>query len=438
MPFLDTKYLRLGRKKAEPHRDTIAFPNVIQIGQQRPGQRVLWKPTPKNLRYFSRTVYARRAINAIKGPISMLEWEVVPFPGIDPSPELDRQIEIATNCLAHPNNDDDFESLLEQVTEDVLAGAGAIEKQVGGDPARPLWLWPVDGLSIQIYPGWTGATNEARYCQSVGFGSYTGGGPVVQLRDDELIYIRPNPSTFTPFGFGPLEVAFNTICRQIGVADFAGNVSSNARPSILIDMGEGATEQALMAFRAYWQNEIEGQGKVPIVATSGGDVRKLYPDGDAALFLLYQEFLKVEVATAFDLSPQNLGVERDVNRNTSEVAQERDRDQAIKPWAQRIAKAITRGAIHRGLGFYQLRLNFPGLDPTDEAGESKVYETEFKNNATWPDEYRARRGLGPMPNGWGAMTFADMQIAISAARGSAVVDDPDLHTDQSPDRGGKD
>lgn len=420
---------RAGRKPAEPQRDTTPFPNLIQIGQQRIGQKILWKPTPKNLRYFSRTPYARRAINAIKNPIANQEWEIVPQPGVDMTPELERQIEVANTCFKNPNQDDDFRSFAEQVIEDILVGAGAIEKQVGGDSLRPLWMWPVDGLSIQMYPGWSGAPGEARYCQSVGYGSYTGGGPTIMLRDDELIYLRPNPSTATPFGFGPLEVAFNTISRQLGVADFAGNVATNARPGIMLDMGEGA-DQTLAAFRAYWQTEIEGQGKVPIVSTKGGAVHRLYPDGDEALYLKYQEYLKSELAIAFDLSPQNLGVERDVNRNTAEVAEERDRDQAIKPWATMLAAALTRGGLHRGLGFWQLRLRFPGLDPDDEDTLSKVYEREFKNNATTPDEYRARRGLAPMDNDWGDKTIADVQIALNAARGAASVLDPDI--DQPP------
>jgi hypothetical protein len=33
-----------------------------------------------------------------------------------------------------------------------LVGAAAIELQLGGDKLRPLWMFPVDGLSIQIYP----------------------------------------------------------------------------------------------------------------------------------------------------------------------------------------------------------------------------------------------------------------------------------------------
>jgi len=40
-----------------------------------------------------------------------------------------------------------------------------------------------------------------------------------------------------------------------------------------------------------------------------------------------------KIASCFDLSPQNMGLEREVNRGTSETAQDRDWDQAIKPFA---------------------------------------------------------------------------------------------------------
>lgn len=82
-------------------------------------------------------------------------------------------------------------------------------------------------------------------------------------------------------------------------------------------------------------NEIEGQGKVPITAMKmsgrsdekskrGTEIHRLYPEGDSGLFLEYQNFLIRTLAAAFDLSPQNFGLEGDVNRNVSEVAEDRD------------------------------------------------------------------------------------------------------------------
>lgn len=430
------KRVRYGRRPAQPQRDTALFPNYAPMGQGRTNARLVWKPTPRNLRYFAQTPYARRAINAIKNPIVELEWEIVPAAGMTESAELKRQAEIATYCLTNPNADDSWRSLAEQVIEDVLAGAGAMETQLSGDPLRPLWLYPVDGLSIQVYPGWSGKPEEARYAQSVGYGSYAGGGVRVDLRDDEIIYIRPNPSTATPFGLGPLEVAFTSIARQLGVGEFAGNLTSNARPGIMLDLGENVEKDVLAAFRNYWTAEVEGQGKVPIVATKGGDVRKLHPDGDNALYLKYQDFLKSEIATAFDLSPQNLGIERDVNRSTGEVSQERDWDQAIKPRAKELAAYLTRHALHRRLGFWQLEFRFLGLDREDEKRSAEVFEIEYKSNAITPDEYRETRGRPPLKTPYSGLTAIEADIARAAASGTKRLLDPALPDDKPEARRG--
>lgn len=421
--------LRPGRRRNEPLRDTQVYP--IWPGRSSSNSRPALKPTPANLRAFGRTPYARRAINAIKNPIAMMEWEVAPVRDVELSSELQRQIDVTTACLDRPNNDDSFRSLIEQTLEDVLCGAGAIEHQLSGDPLRPLWLFPVDGLSIQIYPGWAGDPAEARYAQMLGYGGW-GTRVVAQLRNDELIYLKPNPSTATPFGLGPLEVAFNSISRLLGVGDFAGNVSSNQRPSILLDMGEGAAAEAISAFRAYWTSEIEGQGKMPIAATKGGKVHRLYPEGDAGLFLLYQEFLKAEIAVAFDLSPMTLGVERDVNRNTAEVMAGRDLDHAVKPMATLVASAITREAIQGRLGFSQLRLRFPELEAEDEAVLSESYARDYEHNAVTPNEYRKRRGLPPTVSVYGDMLKCEADIAIQAAKGAGEVRDPNLPKPATP------
>lgn len=439
---------KAGRRRKAPERETVAFPTLTQFWPRQTQQKFLYKPTPRNLRYFSHSPFARRAINAIKNPIAMLDWEIVPMKDIKLNSELARQIDVATTCFHHPNTDDSFNSLLEQTIEDFLIGAAAIEMQVSGDQSRPLWLFPVDGLSIQIYPGWSGAANEARYAQIVGYGTAFGGGTVAELRNDELIYIRPNPSTQSPFGFGPLEIAFNTINNILGVAEFAGNVASNARPSIWIDAGEGVSPEDVLTLRQYWQNEIEGQGKVPITAIGGSsrsddktkrglNIERLYPEGDKGLYLEYQNFLLRTLAASFDLSPQNFGLEADVNRNTSEVAEDRDWNQAIKPCAFKIQQHLTREALHGRLGFSQLRFQFAGLDREDEESTAKIFETYYKNNAIVPNEQREALGKPPMKGLWGDMTFADVQIAMNAARGAAEVDDPALPKGKPSPKKGK-
>ena len=419
----------IGRPRNAPHRDTTAYPNLVQVGRVNQINGLIYKASPTNLRYFSRTPYARRAINAIKNPIKMLEWEIVPIrKDMAINSELKRQIEVATTCFNMPNETDDFESMIEQVIEDYLIGAGALETQIGGDPIRPLWMWPVDGLSIQIYPQWDKKPSSPRYAQTEGYGGLFGGGETAYLRDDELLYLRPNPNTATPFGFGPLEIAFNTIARQLGVADFAGNVAANARPSIAIDLGN-IGDKDISVWQAWWRNDIEGQGGTPFFGTPGTgsaegksrgpSVMRLYPEGDSGLYLEYQRFLQREIAAAFDLSPQNLGLEADVNRNTSEVAEDRDWDQAIKPTANGVAKGLTRHCIQRRLGFSQLKFKFVGLDREDEAATADIYGTYYEHNAITPNQQREKLGLEPLDSPVGDMTFAEVQEAVAKAGGEA-------------------
>lgn len=417
-----------GRMRKSPHRETTAYAKLQTLGGAygtASNGRPLAKPTPTNLRRFARTPYARRAINRIKNAIVMLQWEIRPKAGVTSSGELKRQIEVATACFARPNHDDSFRTLLEQAIEDYLVGgAGAIEQEPSADPMRPLWMWPVDALSIQVYPGWSGDRNEARYIQSIGYGNI-GTNLGIPLRNDQLIYIKKDPSTNDPFGYGCLEVAFNSISRQLGVADYAGNVASNGQPANLLQFEE-MDPNSLDKFRDYWRNEIEGQGMTPIVGGKKVNVLALRGANDDALYLKYQEFLLREIATAFELAPQNLGVEGDVNRNTSEVADDRDYDGAITPTATNIAAYLTREAIEGCLGFSQLEFGFLGLDRDDELNLAKVFETEYKNNAVTPNEYRARRGMPPMTGAWADMVAADVQIAVQAARGVGQDLDPDM------------
>lgn len=415
-----------GRMRKQPQRETDIYPRLLTLGQTQFSKgRPSYKPTPKNLRFFSRTPYARRAINAIKNPIAQLKWEVVPLPGIESNALLEQQCETVRRCLESPNNDDSFRSLVEQVIEDILHGAGAIEQQLGGDPQRPLWLWPVDGLSVQVYAAWSGDANEPRYAQGIGYGAGTA--ETIPLHNDELMYMRPNPTTWSPFGLGPLETAFLSISRQLGVAQYAGDVASNAQPTVAIYAGESTSPAEITTMRTWWTNEIEGRGVTPIFGgPKSPQVLQLRTGGDDALYLKYQQMLAREIAISFDLSPQNLGVEQDVNRNTSETAEDRDWDHAIKPMAQMIESHLNREAIHGRLGFSQIGFRFTGIDREDEKATANIYQLYYQGNAMTPNQQRAKLGLPPLESQWGNLCYADMQVALMAARGTAIIEDQDL------------
>lgn len=417
-----------GRLRKMPVRETTAYARLMNLGSTRyQKDRPVAKATPSNLRMFSRTVYARRAINRVKNTISALKWEVVSKPGVTLSSELQRQIDIVKACLENPNRDDSFRSMIEQVVEDYLiCGGGAIEQEVGGDQSRPLWLWPVDALSIQIYAGWSGDRSEPRYMQTLGYGN-VGGQQGIPLLNDQLIYIRKDPTTESPFGFGCLEVAFNSINRQLGVAEYSGQVASNGQPSVMLQLiGMSDDPGSLDRFRDWWRNEIEGQGQVPIVGGDELKVHKLHGGTDDALYLKYQEFLLREIATAFELSPHNLGLMEHDNRATAEVAEDRDYASIIIPTAANVASYLNREAIESKLGFSQIEFRWLGIDRDDEEMLADIHETYIEKNVLTPNEVREKLGRQPMKSKWGDMLAVDMQIAVAAAKNMAQDLDPDL------------
>lgn len=418
MGFWEKLKFWAGRPRHQPERQTDLYPRLVGLGFF-PGTKnnlPVVKPLPANLRYFSRTPHARRAINAIKNPVAMLEWEVVPKDEKAAEGELGRQCEIVTTCLRSPNHDDSFRTWTEQMIDDYLSvGAAASEMQIGGRAERPLWMFPVDGISIQIFPGWSGERNEPRYIQTIGFGnvSMLEG---VQLTNEELMYMRPNPSTSTPYGYGPLEIAFTTISRKLGVAEYAGNLTANSTPENLITV-MGYDDSQIKTFRQYWRNEIEGQGNTPAIGVNDKDAVKIHPlrgANDDALYLGYQEFLIREIASAFDLSPQNLGVEEKINRATSRTAEDRDWDQAIKPMAKLLESHINRDAIQTRLGFSQIEFRFIGLDREDEKANADIYGVYYENNVITPNEQRKRLGMEPSEGKWGDLNYADVQIATKS------------------------
>src|SRR5208337_3658600 len=193
----------------EKRRRTSTLPSIFNA--YGPMNDAMPKPTPYNLRRFSETPIARRAINCIKDRIAGMRWSVQPRPGysLDALPDGAARVRILTENFNAPNPDDSFRSFAEQVLEDIVVGGyGAIEVQTSGDSKHPLLLWPVDGSSIRMNLDWDGSPQGQRYLQVT---DQSGPKSQIALDDDELIYIRLNPRTHTPFGLGRLEVAFETI-----------------------------------------------------------------------------------------------------------------------------------------------------------------------------------------------------------------------------------
>src|SRR5271166_2705997 len=381
----------------ETARRTVPLPSILAPGAptlMRAG--VMPKPTPANLRRFAEMPIARKAINTIKDRVAGMRWRIQPRQGrvLGDLPNVDERIALLTENFEQPNPEDSFRSMIEQVLEDVLVGGfGAIELDLSGDAQRPLVLWPVDGASIRIRTDWDGNPTSPHYVQ--GTGQFMPNAEIT-LADEELSYIRLNPRTHTPFGLGKLEVAFETIYEFLGAHRYAARLASNTVVQYALWL-QNLTPQHHERLIRWWQDEIEGTGKVPILsAESKPEVLRFGGGTDADLRLQWQEFLLRVVADAFDLPPFYLGVERDVNRSTAEEYNDLAFRQAIVPTARLLAESLTRDAIAKKLGWNDLEFVFAELDTTDPLEEVQIQQILLQNGVLTVNEVRRMRGLGEM------------------------------------------
>ena len=324
-------------------------------------QNALPKPTAGNLRRFAETPVARRAINCIKDRIACMDWqiEVKRAAGEDLAGDRVQRADALTRALDIPNESDSFRTMIEQVIEDTLVGGfGAVEIETG-DPDLPVRLYPVDGASIQVNANWKGDPNDPRYAQITG---RMGKESLLPLRDDELMYVRLNSRSHTPFGLGKLEVAFESISHFLQAHRYAGRLASNSVVQYALWLNDRTPEQHERLTR-WWQDEVEGSGRVPVLSSEQKpEVLKFAAGTDADLRLEWQQFLLTMIANAFDLPAMMLNVTQDVNRSTAGELADEAFQSAIVPLAKLIADHITRDVIVKRLGWNDLRFAWTGLE----------------------------------------------------------------------------
>jgi phage portal protein BeeE len=374
---------------ASARRRTLAIPSILNT--YGPRADMFPKPTPINLRRFAETPVARKAINTIKDRIAGMRWRVQVRPGRAASGAPDR-VEILTENFESPNPDDSFRSLAEQVLEDIIVGGfGAIEIEGTGDPQMPLSLWPVDGATIRMKADWDGTPESIRYVQVTGRSGSDGN---ILLRDEDLIYLRLNPRTHTPFGLGRLEVAFESINAFLGAHRYATKLASNSVVEYALWL-QGLSPEGHERIIRWWQDEIEGTGRVPILSVENKpEVLRFGGGTDADLRLQWQEFLVRIIADAFDLPPQSLGLERDVNRSTASEMTDQAFLQAIVPTARLLSEYLTRDAIAKKLGWKDLEFVFTDIDsPGDPMEEAQIQALLLQNGVVTVEEVRHMRGL---------------------------------------------
>ena len=377
-------------------RRTRALPSILTPysgGSGLPATSALARPGAVHLRRLAETPVARRALNLVKDRIASLSWQIRIRHGLDPEtvPDARARMQALRRALESPNESDSFRTLAEQILEDILVGGfGAAEMRPTGDPARPVSLWAIDGAAIRIDPRWNGDLTAPRFGFQTG---RAGLDAVTPLQDNELMYIRLNPRTHTPFGLGRLEVAFESIGQLLSASRYAGRLASNSVVQYALWLNDATPEQHDRLIR-WWQDEIEGTGRVPVLSCENKpEVLRFQGGTDADLRLAWQEFLIRMIANAFDLPPMLLGLEADVNRSTASELADEAFQTSVVPVARLLAEHITRDVFSKCLGEHEFEFLFNDLDTRDETEEVAMQIQLLNAGVLSVAEVRAMRGL---------------------------------------------
>lgn len=394
-------------------RRSWAFPYLPEA-LHRLNQPIL-KNTPYNLRRFSETPIPRRAMNLVKNAVLSFRWQIKTTGEFkdDVSPEREQRIRVLTETLKRPNNTgESFRDLTEQMLEDfLLNGAACAEHRMTPYAQRPVKLWAVDSSTVRIFLDWTESTpDRPRYAQMTGLKGERG---IVAFLSEELMYIRDNIRTATPFGLGRLEICFNSVNSFLGVQDMSGRAGSDQVHKTWLWWEQTMNPAHINIIRRHIMNELEGQAKVSLVAgAKKPEVIDITPVKPEDLLIDWQKFLIQIIATGFDLSPQALGLDDHPNRATAQVMSDQDWRSAVIPVATRFQESFTNQLIHKNLGWKDLEFEFIGLEDPDMLTRTIIHGRWYGMGAITPNEIRKSNNMPPLPGPWGKLTAPQMQMAV--------------------------
>lgn len=377
--------LTFGRARNTPTRQTEeSLTSIFPFVSVRKVKTRIPKKNAMRLRMFSESPVVRQVINLVKDGVLKLDWKVVPLDETTPGLYA-KEVEIVKNIITCPNNEDDYKSFWGAVLEDSLVGdCMCFEKARAGNPARPLFLFPVDGLSIDLMIN----NKDKKYAQIVE-------GQTKYFSADEIAYVKRQNRTNTPFGLSPLEVSWGHINALTNTFEYAADTASNAVPKYMVNIGKDLANK-MDEFKTYFRNECMGEANIPILATDKIESVQLAPISEESLFMKWQTFVATFISHEFGVPAQFIGLEKSSDRATWADKYEQFAENALKPYAELIEKAINVHVI-RYLGLQdKVKFQFIWEDSLDQKERmSSMIVKQWSLDLITANEARSILGLEP-------------------------------------------
>ena len=402
--------LSFGRAKKQPERTTSMNTSMFGIlGNGFGRQQTVKKPNAKYLRRFARTSIPRRAINIIKDGILALDYKIVP---INPEDKTDYAVvsKMVDNIIRTPNDYETYKSFWGAILEDTLVGdCGCAEVVKAGQPDKPLYLFAVDGFTMEFVDGWTGQPNMPRYAQIQNMIKK------IFFFDNDIIYVKKNSFSDTPFGLSPLESAFTYIDYLLNSHGYANSVAGRGLPKFILNLGENLSETQIEQFKRYLEEDIYGSGSLPVVGgTKGIGSHQIGAINDDGLYLKWMSLLTTIISFTFGVDPKKLGEGSATDRSTIQEQNENVLNEAIKPYAGLLEDIINQKILAR-LGLDKvLRFQFIYEETLEQKqAKTNILISQFNADAISQNEMRKELGYLPRDSKYAELTISELKASIN-------------------------
>lgn len=366
-------------------------------------------PTVRQLRNFSREPIVRRAISLVQDALAMQDYTIEVIGGRG---KCTKQIAAIKNIIESPNVIDSRQSFIKRIIDDALVlDAMVVEVAKSTDTKHPIYLYPVDGSTIRhLTPYSYDEEDTARYCQQQDTG-------MKYFTAKDIAYLQREYFTYQPYGLSPVMVAYKYIDYYLSAVEQSNSKATNGTADYLIDLEDVSNEER-ERFIQYFNEEIEGTGKIPIINGTKIDTKQIRSGMSESSYLNWQDKLTTIVGLAFGLPPEKLGLMIANDRSTGEDQENAVIQELIKPYATMYEDLINNYVI-KTLGWgdmIRFRLMYEESEQQKTVKSKRLVE-EYYRGAITENEFRKAMGYEQSTSEYANLTSTEKSVAINVKYG---------------------